>query len=887
MKRKISGIIAAAVAVSSFSFITPLCISGETEEYLVRDKWGYCKTANYAESEHFVIFYGNNDTTGQVNEAFLKRNLDDYEKLWRCYGEYLGMKDMNVDIYGKSQQKYKTNVYLTNTGLDKYPEGWAFMSSEDGYGIEIISPEAMLDDLTIAHEFGHVVTMQQKAWVDQEITGAWWESLANWFREMYIGSEYYTGDVQTVWFEPYLRNLSLCMPHGRDYYEVWPFLVYLSDNPDNLPGLGTKAVSRIISEAKPDEMPLDTITRLFGTDIQTVFGHYAKRMATFDFGNREAYQKEFSKKLGEQPYFWNLVYTVPEETSVPGVFHVPEEEAPMQGGINIIPLYIAGDDDITVEFSGLSDDDNASWKACVVTVDMNGNESYSDLFGSGESVRVPAKDAVSAYITVSAMPEKINRVNAFHKEADTSYRTGDEKRRYPYEVKISGAGIHESGSYIHSVGHKHTNGGGWISGSARVSDSVYVGPDAMVGGNAVITDNVRIEDHAVVSGDVNISGNAVISGHAFVSGGGWVYGENGWKQGSVKIDGNVIVSDSAVVSNSCTLTGNARVLQKAFVTDAVTLKDYASAKGMAYLYGQGSYSGTAVLDGDYANEEKLNSGISFGWLDNPGKAYSEPLNAEYSFDSETKLWSSDRYSATDAFVSGAQWQSERTSAKGVMNFDGKDDCIVIDSSAVRTHSLQISTAVLWKGGSGVQELFKFGGMTFTPSGDNGKAQFKITDGKQTTLLTAPSALEKDVWNKITVRISDGRASLLINGKTVSEEKTGLTPVDAFSGTEGEICTLGKGSDSADGFRGAVDYISFYYDSCDEPSVSYSGKEEPENDIIKGDINSDGTVNTADFIVFSEYLLGMNTNADREAADISEDGKVNIADLVLLKAMLAS
>ena len=43
------------------------------DEYLIRDKWGYCTTANYAESEHFVIFYGNNDTTGQVNEAFLKK----------------------------------------------------------------------------------------------------------------------------------------------------------------------------------------------------------------------------------------------------------------------------------------------------------------------------------------------------------------------------------------------------------------------------------------------------------------------------------------------------------------------------------------------------------------------------------------------------------------------------------------------------------------------------------------------------------------------------------------------------------------------------------------------------------------------------------------------
>ena len=202
MKKKIiSSLTALTMSASMMSFV-PEAGTSAAEEYLIRDKWGYCSTANYAESEHFVIFYGNNDTTGQVNEEFLQRNLRDYEQLWKCYGEYLGMENMNVDIYGRSAQKYKTNIYLTYTGLDQYPDGWAFMSAEDGYGIEIISPNAMLDDLTIAHEFGHVVTMQQKAWVDQDITGAWWEPLANWFREMYLGSEYYSGNTKTCCSSP-------------------------------------------------------------------------------------------------------------------------------------------------------------------------------------------------------------------------------------------------------------------------------------------------------------------------------------------------------------------------------------------------------------------------------------------------------------------------------------------------------------------------------------------------------------------------------------------------------------------------------------------------------------------------------------------------------------
>ena len=71
---------------------------------------------------------------------------------------------------------------------------------------------------------------------------------------MYLGSEYYDGTTQTCWFEPYIRNLSLTLPHGRNYYEVWPFLVYMSYNPDNLSGLGIDSVKRLISEAQPGDV---------------------------------------------------------------------------------------------------------------------------------------------------------------------------------------------------------------------------------------------------------------------------------------------------------------------------------------------------------------------------------------------------------------------------------------------------------------------------------------------------------------------------------------------------------------------------------------------------------------------------------------------------------
>ena len=881
-KKLISLLACSALLSSQFSYFGPIQSTAAEDTYLIRDKWNYCSTANYVESEHFVIFYGNNDTTGLVNDAFLKRNLEDYEKLWHCYSEYLGMTDINVDIYGKSRQKYKTNVYLTNTGLDKYPTGWAFMSSEDGYGIEYLSPEAMLDELTIAHEFGHVVTMQQKAWVDQEITGAWWESIANWFREMYLGSEYYTGTVKTCWFEPYIRNMSLTIPHGRNYYETFPFLLYLSYNPDNIEGLGTTFVQKMLSEARPDEYPFDTITRLTGSDAQTIVGNYAKRMATFDFGAKQAYQDEFSKKLAETPYYWNLFYTVPEDNGT-GWLQSPQEEAPMQGGINIIPLSINGDE-ITVDFRGISDDENAGWQSCIVTVDSNGKEHYSSLFGSGGSMTVQAKGAASAYITVSAMPKKLYRVNAFHKEKDSTYRNGDERRRYPYELRITGASVQQSGGYKKGKGHSHSNGGGWVSDTAKVADTVYVGKNAMVLGSANVSGSVRIEDHAVVAGTAIIKDNAVISGHAVVDGGGWVY-LNGWKQGNVEISGNALITDSAVVAKSSKISGNAKISQKAFLDEAVKVTDHAEIKGNAYVYGESTYSGQAIADGDYSNSESKDNGVGYGWLDDKGW-YDIPNGyiASYDFSEKTDNWAKDGYTSTNARNIGSEWSSERTSANGVISFDGKDDYLLLENSLLLSHDIQISLAALWKGGSNDQELFHFGDasayMSFTPSNNNGKAEFTITDGNTAEKLTAPLSLTKGEWNKITIRIIKGKASLIINGNEVSSKEITLDPVSVMSASENDMAILGKG------FYGAVDYLNISYKDTPEPGIKYNGSEDPD-DGIKGDVDANGKFETADLVLMQKWLLAdKNTSlADWKAGDLCEDGRLDTFDLCIMRKLL--
>ncbi|MBR3537124.1 MAG: hypothetical protein IKN85_14980, partial [Oscillospiraceae bacterium] len=54
----------------------------------------------------------------------------------------------------------------------------------------------------------------------------------------------------------------------------------------------------------------------------------------------------------------------------------------------------------------------------------------------------------------------------------------------------------------------------------------------------------------------------------------------------------------------------------------------------------------------------------------------------------------------------------------------------------------------------------------------------------------------------------------------------------------------------------------------------------------GDVNLDGTLNTADFTAMINLLTGKeHVSTDRISCDLNSDGKLNIADLILLKEML--
>lgn len=854
-------------------------------------------TVNRAESEHFQIIWGKNDQSGKINDEFIQGNLYNLENCWDVFMDDLDMIPPSRSIENSDPTDYKTNVYVTRTGLDGFAEGWAFMSASYGYAYIIVDPDAMEynpPSLVLPHEFGHVVTMHQEAWAGSDISGPWWECTANWFREQYLYSDKYEYmgrkvEKTTDFFEPYLRNLSFTFPHGRNYYQSWTFLQYLTENPDNYDHYGMDFLKRIMCEANRNEYPFDTVARLApGVSLKDTLGNYAKRMATLDFKEKTLYNQKLNELLAND-YYWQLIYTQLEATNNSEWVKVPDERAPMQAGINLIPLNVnSGATSISASLRGLTDAAGADWRACIVAEGADGQTRYSSLFGKDGSATLALNGNESeVYLTVIATPDTMVSTSAFYKESSAPYTTSADDTRYPYEIKLTGAVSNIRPVGRSAQGSPHSNGGGFVASGARVDASVYVGPNACVLGTATVSGNARIEDYAIVSGSAKVSGNAVISGFAMVTSTSW------WQ--SPTVTDNAIVSDYAVVGGASQISGSARVLESAYLIDNTTVSGNGVAKGISFCYGTCSISGAGIADGDYADDTNVTKGATYGWLE--GQTYADSrtttqgIYAKYDFSRQSNSVVYNSNSATNAVLRGNP--TNVTSIGGASNayaFTDPNTFIELDDSLIRMNNIEIRTAVAWAGGSANQKLFSFGSsdesnMYFTPSNADGVAEFKISDGSNNFSLKADSALAIGQWSVIRLIFSDGNVSLSIDDRVVATGTTSIKPADVLGASTENICYIG-GS-----FTGLVDYFSTYYEAGAAPMESYTTIPSDEfNSLfevisgIKGDVNSDGLVNALDAALLSRHLLGITylTDVNLVNADVNSDGQVSDADLKLLK-----
>lgn len=780
------------------------------------------ETYNAYESEHFQILWGDTNNSG-ITEEWLKENCRILEGCWDLYMGELGMTPPSLCTRktGDQETHYKVNVVIMGTGIKGYEEGWAYGGIDtQGYAYLMCDQGAMLVNKgattwVTPHEFGHVTQFAQgfNSWAGGVYLGSWYEAVANWFREQYLYSDYY---VDNQWYSTdlsflYLRSISLTSTNGRAYYEAWPLLQYLTENPDGLEGYGKTFVATLLQNGDPNKIIYELIDGLAEAELDETLGYFAAHMATLDLEHQSNYIKKINNEVSYENFFWQQFYTTLEPViGAENTYTVPTERAPQQAAYVVTPLAVTGDE-ISVTLNGLAKINGAAWKACIVTV-SGGETKYSELFGDGETMTASGKDVDEAYLTVAATPtlKTYKDYDAFTSESSLSFKN---KNRYPYEVVMTGAAPQTRSLEIGKVkGSYHENGGGFVASTAKVSDSVYVGPNAMVLGKARVSGDTVIDGYAIVMGSATVKDNAVVDGCAIVA-------------GSAKVTDNAHVGDNAVVVGTATISDNGQVIESAFVSGTYKVKENATAKGLALLLAGGTLTGQAVADGDLYDDSgsTLKKGTAAGYLSLTDKQYTQKLKSVdglylgYEFTEDKGQITNEKYSSTYALVRGAKWSLGDDAAEGIYTFDGESSYIILDGSTVYSDDIQITLNVNWNGGDGVQKLFHYTGETgemyFTPAGEDGLAAFVIKNGDETVTLTSGSALPANEWTKVEITFVEGKAALSVNGETLHCVETSLLPSAVCEGNG----FLGRGKDG-EYFNGSVDSVYFYFKNVSEVST---------------------------------------------------------------------
>lgn len=883
--------LAIAALTVQFAPYSDTAIAADT--LMTRDVWCANEDVNRWESEHFQFIWGKNGAdSAKVTQAFLEENAKHMEACWDIYMNDLHMEPptQSVNLGLRDGNRYKVNFYISGTGLSPFADDWAYMGYDsEGYAFMFCCVGAMQNSpnpsWVLPHEFGHVVTAHQLGWNSNKYVNAWWEAIANWYREQFLYSEYYqqwagvTG--VTDYFETYMKNLCFTPILGRDNYASWLFLQYITENPDNLPGYGSSFVKDLMQQGQADEYPYLEIERISGADMKETLGHYAKRLATLDLAHKRDYQARQNQLFDRGEWNWSEIYTLLEKSGKTDNYYiVPTERAPQQFGVNIIPLEVT-DNTISVTLDGLTNVRGADWRACIAVEQRDGTTRYSSLFKSGETAVMSYDSAAdsAAYLTVTATPDS----DTWHKvgvqymlsqgEFDETNYPFLSKTRYPYGVTIEGAGIKHSLNTINpSAGRIHANGGGFVAYTANVDDSVYVGRDAKVLGYSTVTGNARIDGHATVTDSASVSGNAVITGHAVVA-----------ERAQVK--DNAIVADYAGVMGDSIVSDNARVIESGLVFNTYNVSGNATVKGVAYGLSNGSASGQAMPDGDYYDDtgRSLKYGSIYGWESYDDYALNRPYTdgqyAGLEFNEDSSDIASDAFTSTYGVSCGSPvWNEYRTSGNGVLTFDG-DDYLIGDSSYAALHDADYQTAVLLRDNN-ENTVFRFGDSKkyMSLTAENGTLTFDISNGSEAQSVRAENAYAAGSWVTVSVVLKNDSAKLVVNdgsGMKITYGTVTIDPVEVMSDNATYII--------ADGMNGSMDYFRVNFKEVSEPDYYYT-ETETIMEKVRGDINADGYFNISDLVLLRKWLLDIpDANlTDWKAGDLSDDNRLDILDFCLMK-----
>lgn len=490
---------ASAEVVSDIAVCTTLDSSKTISELTANDEYKAYDavyslndtSVNRMTSEHFQIIWGNSDTSGEVNYAFVKGNLINLENIRSFYIDELGMKDIGISMDPRITEKRKTNIYISGTGLTKFEDDWAYMSVDrESFAYLFVAPGAMRVDepsWVLPHELAHAFTYHQGG----NIPGAWYESTANWFRDTYLGSEYYAYGGRTYgptsdFFTPYARYSNYYVPHMLQWYDTWPLFTYIAENPDNIEGLGMPLMHKIFEYNAPvEDSMFTTIEKLSGVSSKEVLAGFTRRMANYDFSRQEFYLMRLKEAADGEKYYNNKdlyaeIYTALGAADSEGWQQPAADKMPMASGFNVIPITIDKSmTNITAEIANTSTEEGADFRTSIVTAAADNTTRYSNIVKGSGTARIGLNgDEEHAWLVVCAAPDVIKNY-----EVDWNSSAEDMDTRYTYKVRINAA---------------EASGGETPAPSSKTAAEILSSPDYTV------TDNIAGKE-----GELKISGGSV------------------------------------------------------------------------------------------------------------------------------------------------------------------------------------------------------------------------------------------------------------------------------------------------------------------------------------------------------------------------------------------
>ncbi|KAF4995240.1 hypothetical protein FGRMN_5271 [Fusarium graminum] len=348
--------------------------------------------ANFKDSPHFRVYAGSPEETDKA--------IDMLEGAYDCFVGTLKWRSPGLSFNDQTNNGPLTKTNIYSVGSLTGAAGVMHSDAETGMAwLEVVDQYLAVPGVTV-HEYGHGLHYHQQAWVDQGRTGAWWETLANWVADTYKTSDICAAARKAHNQESYPTEIELKKVLGDshqvivdgtvdtgNYYQAWPFLAYLTNNPDDFAGLGQDTIRQLQLqyEKGSNETPLHTLARVSeNATVGDIVGRYWARMAYVDIGHPSAQEVFFQERA--EINFDNV------EATGTRTYKPKADRQPRYMGANVIPLEVTGSQ---LEVKVASD---AEFVATVAVYREGGESSYVTLTNGAATVPVQAGEDVSVVI---------------------------------------------------------------------------------------------------------------------------------------------------------------------------------------------------------------------------------------------------------------------------------------------------------------------------------------------------------------------------------------------------------------------------------------------------------------------------------------------------------